>query len=91
MMNDYSGAVWRDPMRGKYPREYDLEHVHEITVPTTILAGALDKVFVPLAQELHDRIPMSSLTIYENVGHMLNLEAPARFNADLQLFLEARS
>ena len=88
MMSAYSGAVWRDPMRGKYPPEDDLSRVAGITVPTAIFAGALDKVFVTLAEQLHERIAGSRLSIYPKTGHMLNLEEPNRFNADLKVFLE---
>jgi len=87
MMTEYSGAVWADPMRGKYPRSDDLQNVHAINVPTQILAGELDRMFVPLAKMLHKQIADSRLTLYENTGHMINLEAPKRFNADLGKFL----
>jgi len=88
IMDDYSGAVWADPMRGQYPKEQDLERVHEITVPTLLLAGELDRVFATLARKLHRRIEGSSLKIHEQVGHMLNLEAPDRFNRDLEAFIQ---
>ena len=88
MISEYSGAVWRDPMRGKYQSEDDLSRAAEITVPTAIFAGELDKMWVPLSERLHERIAGSSLTIYPGAGHMLNLEDPNRFNADLKVFLE---
>ncbi len=88
MMDEHSGAVWCDPMRGRYPRENDLEKVHAITVPTMIFAGAEDSIFLPLARSLHEKIPTSRLTVYDGIGHMINLEAPERFNRDLKPFLE---
>jgi pimeloyl-ACP methyl ester carboxylesterase len=88
MINEHSGAVWRDPMRGRYPREYDVEKVHAITVPTMIFAGAADRIFLPLARLLNERIPNSRLRVYDDVGHMVNLEAPERFNRELKQFLE---
>jgi 3-oxoadipate enol-lactonase/2-succinyl-6-hydroxy-2,4-cyclohexadiene-1-carboxylate synthase len=88
MIDDHSGAIWLDPMRGKYPREYDLEKVHQITVPTMIMTGARDSIFVPLANNLYERIPESRLLVYENTGHMLNMEQPDRFNDDLEAFLK---
>lgn len=87
MMRGYSGAVWTDPMRGKYPKEQDLERVHAIAVPTLIVAGEWDRLFLPLAQQLRDRIDGSELKVYQKTGHMLNLEQPARFNRDLDTFL----
>ncbi len=88
MMDNYSGTVWADPMRGRYPKEQDLDRVHKIAVPTLILAGGLDRVFATLAKKLNRRITGSLLSVYEGVGHMLNLEEPDRFNSDLGAFLE---
>ena len=88
MITEHSGAIWLDPQRGRYPRENDLERVHEIEVPTMIFVGELDRIFLPLAEKLHERIPGSRLSVFEEVGHMLNLEAPERFNKELKVFLE---
>ncbi len=83
IMREHSGAIWADPMRGKYPRMTDLEHVHKIKVPTMIMAGERDRVFVPLAKELHKKIEGSRYIMYPGVGHMINLEIPERFNGDV--------
>lgn len=88
MMTETSGATWRDPMRGKYPAEDDLSRVDRITVPTALFAGARDKVFAALAEQLHRRIPHSRLCVYDDTGHMLNLEQSERFNTDLEVLLE---
>jgi 3-oxoadipate enol-lactonase len=88
MIDEHSGAIWLDPRRGNYPRENDLERVPSIKVPVMIFAGAADRLFLPLARLLHDKIPNSRLSIYEGVGHMVNLEAPERFNRELKEFLE---
>ncbi|UCD63582.1 MAG: alpha/beta fold hydrolase [Candidatus Zixiibacteriota bacterium] len=88
MIREHSGAVWKDPMRGRYPRRYDLDDAHRITVPTLILAGRLDKIFLELSRKLHERIPGSRLSVFESVGHVLNLEAPDRFRKQLESFLE---
>jgi pimeloyl-ACP methyl ester carboxylesterase len=83
IMREHSGAIWVDPMRGKYPRMTDLDDVHKIKVATMIMAGELDRVFVPLAKELHKKIAGSRYIIYPGVGHMINLEIPERFNREL--------
>lgn len=88
MMEEHTGAVWADHMRGKYPRTYDLDHVHTIETPTLIIAGSLDRIFVPLAQKLAEKMPNAKLVQFENVGHMVNMEAPERFTRELELFLE---
>ena len=88
MIEQYSGAVWADPRRGKYPREYDLERIHTIAVPTLLVAGQLDRMFVSLAKQVHKLIAQSTLHLYPETGHMVNLERPQRLNADLKVFLE---
>jgi pimeloyl-ACP methyl ester carboxylesterase len=91
MMLDHSGAIWMDPKRGQYPTQVDLEYVHAITVPTMIFVGELDKIFVPLAEGLHKRIQGSRMSIFENTGHMLNMESHNRLNDELKLFLDGLS
>lgn len=87
MIDQHSGAIWMDPRRGNYPREEDLPRVHSIDAPTLIIAGSEDKVFVELAELLHQRIRGSNLLIYDGIGHMVNMEAPSRFNKDLERFI----
>lgn len=89
MANDHSGAIWLDPMRGKYPRTVDLENVHQITVPTLIVVGDLDQIFLPLAKDLQKEIKGSVLSIFENTGHMVNLEYPQKFNRELSEFINS--
>ncbi len=87
MMDEHSGAIWRDPMRGRYPKEDDLERVRHITVPTLIVAGQADSIFVPLAKLLHQRMPGSELRVFPGAGHMVNLEEPKLFNRELKQFV----
>lgn len=89
MINEHSGAIWMDSMRGKYPSTPDLDQVHRITIPTLIIAGERDKVFVPLAEALHERIAGSRLVVVKDVGHMVNLERPEEFNRLVGEFLES--
>ncbi len=88
MIEDHSGAFWRDPMRGKYPREYDLKVVDRIKTPTLIQIGELDRIFLPLSKQLHQLISGSKLIVYEKTGHVVNLEIPSRFRTDLKAFLD---
>ncbi len=88
MMMEHSGAIWLDPMRGKYPKSNDLEKVSQIKTPTKIFIGELDKIFFPLAIKLNQLIKGSHLSVFESVGHMLNLEASTRFREELKLFLD---
>ncbi len=91
MMTEHSGAIWADPMRGRYPPENDLGRVHEIKIPTMIFAGEEDRPFVLLARQLNERIESSRFSLFESVGHMLNLESPNRFRGELKAFLEGTS
>jgi len=89
MVNDFSGAIWVDPMRGKYPRTIDLKNAHNIKARTLLVAGKLDHLFVELSEKLHQKIENSQLIVLEEAGHMLNLEYPDKFNAELQNFIES--
>ncbi len=91
MIEEHSGAIWADVQRGNYPKSNDLEHVHEINVPTLLIAGEKDKIFVPLSEELHKRIKNSRLEIMKNAGHILNLEFPQEFNRTLEQFISGAS
>lgn len=71
--------------------ETDLRDVlPTIDVPTLLLYGAGD-VRLPLyvAEALHSAIPGSTLIILPGVGHISNVEAPDRFNAEVRGFLGA--
>ena len=87
MINEHSGAIWMDLMRGRYPRERDMERIHSIDMPTLIISGQLDRVFTQLAVELTRKIKNSQHLTYDNVGHLVNIEAPERLNAELLRFL----
>ena len=69
----------------------DLRHVLPgIDVPTLLLYGDAD-VRSPLdvAEALHARIPTSTLVVLPGVGHLSNIEAADRFNAELRVHLRA--
>lgn len=87
MMLEHSGVVWADPMRGKYPREYDLEKVDSIKLPVNIIVGSEDRIFLQLAEQLHGLIDNSELHVMDNTGHLANLEAPDRFRDIVAKFI----
>ncbi len=69
--------------------EYDArDRLEEIEIPTMIVWGTDDWV-IPSAAALsyNRRIPHSRLEIFEQTGHVPQLERPARFNAVLDEFL----
>jgi pimeloyl-ACP methyl ester carboxylesterase len=71
--------------------EYDArDRLEEIEIPTMIVWGTDDWV-IPSAAALsyHRRIAHSRLEIFEDTGHVPQLERPGRFNALLDEFLAA--
>lgn len=57
----------------------------EITEPTHIVWGAEDTWIPPdRAEQLHCRIPHSTLTLIEDAGHLLQLDASDRLTAELR-------
>jgi non-heme chloroperoxidase len=65
------------------------EVLKSIRVPTLIIQGDIDAVVSPqVADFTHELIPRSSLSIYHGVGHSSFSEAPDRFNAELDRFME---
>lgn len=70
----------------------DLRHVlPSIAVPTLLLYGDADQRSpLPVAEDLHARIPTSSLVVLPGVGHDSAMEAPEAFNAEVRKFLRSR-
>ena len=82
-----SGAIWADSQRGNYQPENDLERINSINIPTKVIVGEYDRIFVPLAQEIAEKITGADLTIIPNIGHLVNLEAPDQFRTALKSFI----
>jgi pimeloyl-ACP methyl ester carboxylesterase len=61
-----------------------------IDVPTLLLYGGADRRSPPsLGEDLHAEIPGSRFVVIPGLGHMVNLEAPERFNEEVRSFLAA--
>ena len=59
-----------------------------IAVPTLVLAGGRDpSAPAPAMERMAGRIPGVRYTLLDGVGHLANLEQPARFNAAVEEFL----
>ena len=59
-----------------------------IRVPTLVLNGANDVLVEPAsAHKFADAIPGAKLIIYPDVGHLPQIEIPARSAADVAAFL----
>lgn len=69
--------------------EYDArDRLAEIDIPTLIVWGAEDLIIpVGAAHSYKRRLPSARLEVFEETGHIPQLEQPARFNALLDEFL----
>jgi pimeloyl-ACP methyl ester carboxylesterase len=77
---------------GWQPRLYDphlSKWLHRITVPTLIVWGANDKLIpAAYATAFRDAIPGAQLEMFENCGHMPQIEKAQEFAAALAQFLK---
>jgi pimeloyl-ACP methyl ester carboxylesterase len=65
-----------------------LERLHEINVPVLVVAGEHDLPELrQLAETVAGRIPGARLRVITGAGHLVNLAAPAEFNATIAAFL----
>jgi pimeloyl-ACP methyl ester carboxylesterase len=87
MMSDFHAAGYRAVFRTM--AETDLRGMLPgIAVPTLLLWGAEDaRSPLHVGEDLHARIPGSTLVVLPGVGHLCNLEAPEAFNAGVRDFL----
>jgi pimeloyl-ACP methyl ester carboxylesterase len=66
----------------------DTTDYEAIDVPVLVLAGAQDELREPgYAEEIAARIPDSRVRVYENCGHLPNLEVPDAVTRDVVEFL----
>jgi 3-oxoadipate enol-lactonase len=91
----------RDCMAGVPPATYratmlalmgfDLRSaLKDIAVPTLVLSGSRDNnAPAPMMAKMASYIPAATYFEIEGVGHLVNLERPAAFNAALDRFLKA--
>jgi 3-oxoadipate enol-lactonase len=63
-----------------------------IAVPTLVLSGSKDKnAPAPMMAKMASYIPSATYVELEGVGHLVNLERPATFDAALDSFLKAHA
>lgn len=55
------------------------ERLGELTLPTLLLAGALDEKFVGIARKMARAIPEATLGLAPDAGHAIHLEQPERW------------
>lgn len=76
---------------GGFMQQFDLRpELGRITAPTLILAGRHDFVCAPeFSEELHALISGSQLRIFENSAHLVGLDDPERYVAEISAFVKA--
>jgi pimeloyl-ACP methyl ester carboxylesterase len=60
----------------------------EIPVPTLIVVGSEDELFLPASAVMERRIAGARRVVLEGAGHMANVDAAVQFNAAVNEFLE---
>lgn len=74
-----------------YGRHDSRPRLGEISCPSLVLVGDGDRLTpVELAQEIHQHIPGSELSVISNSGHLSTLEAPEEVTCVLTDFLNAK-
>lgn len=77
-------------MISAFGRQDTRDVLARIEVPTLLLYGNDDKRSpLPVAKSLEAQIPGAQLVIMSGVGHLSNIEAPERFNAEVRRFLHS--
>lgn len=64
------------------------DRLHRLTMPTLVVAGALDAKYARIAADMAARIPRAQLAVMEDAGHAVHLEHPARFASLVGRFLD---
>lgn len=84
-------ARFKAPFRGsEAPSERSAIDYANIKIPTLVFAGRHDSLRSPgYTDGFVPKIPKCELHIFENAGHMGNIECAAEFNARLLKFLDA--
>lgn len=66
------------------------ETLSAITRPVLVIHGLDDQLIPPAeAEAMHQRLPNARLALVPNAGHLVNLEQPLTFNAEVRNFLQA--
>ncbi len=90
MMRATAPAGAAAALRGRAERPDYVGMLSDFTVPALVLVGSDDEFTPPAdARLLADRIPLATLTVIPDAGHLPNLEQPAAFNRALGRFLLA--
>lgn len=93
------GAGWGDPARrwalarlglGLLAPEADVRRdLHRLVPPALVIWGANDRLLpVPIGRRAAGRLPGGRLVVFDDCGHLPNLECPERFDRTVSEFLD---
>jgi pimeloyl-ACP methyl ester carboxylesterase len=89
MVTAYTGWHWVNEDPGRQLAPPALDRLEEIAAPALVVVGEHDMPdFRGVADVLTTRIRRARLAVLPGVGHMANMEDPARFNRIILDFLE---
>ena len=61
-----------------------------VSRPVLVIHGLKDQLIQPAeAEAMHQRLPHSRLALLPDAGHLVNLEQPLAFNAEVRNFLQS--
>ena len=64
---------------GQQPSLWD--DLHQLTLPTLLIAGELDSKYVAIGRQMAAQLPNAQLAIVPDAGHTVHLERPGQFTA----------
>lgn len=64
------------------------ENLTDLTLPTLLMTGELDKKFVGIAQEMAPLLPQASHITIPNAGHTIHLEKPTQYTRTVVSYLK---
>ncbi|MCE7985447.1 MAG: 2-succinyl-6-hydroxy-2,4-cyclohexadiene-1-carboxylate synthase [Caldilinea sp. CFX5] len=65
------------------------EQLSALSVPTLLLAGALDQKFKVIAEQMRTYLPKATVAIIPEAGHTIHLEQPQAFQTQVINFLQS--
>ncbi|HEV8377151.1 MAG TPA: alpha/beta fold hydrolase [Candidatus Polarisedimenticolia bacterium] len=87
-----NARTWTQPDEEEELKPSAYSRLSQIHLPTLVLVGSLDIPDIHrIADKLVADIPGARKIVLEGAGHMVNMEAPARFNETVLDFLDATS
>ncbi len=89
MLNSYKGWHWLNRDTGRPFVPPAIERLNEIKAPALVIIGERDVPdFHNIAAILEEKIPNARKVLMKGIGHIVNMEAPEKFNEIVLKFLK---